>query len=198
MNSLYPYENEREHQDTLSRFSPDAPPIFEWGLLLRRSIRRILGWQIPPRWAERDWHDEIRSEIMLAALEAHDKYDPSRGVPWEAFLRQRVVFAALARYRREWTYSLRISSCPQADFLTGARSQRSSEATRKKILAALKHLPSRDDNLIENLFWGRKTESELARGLGISQQAVNKRKQAILRQLERLLDAMEVELDSEL
>jgi len=179
-------------QDTVLERSSRERPIQDWGVLLKNSLRRILRWHIPPRWADQDWHDEIHSEIVLAALQAYKDFDASRGVPWEAFLRQRVLHTALARYRREWTYSLRISGESQSDLHVGPKRPRSSELTRKKLLSAVQRLPIRDVTLIESLFWGSKTESEMARRLGISQQAVNKRKRTILRQLERVLDSMEL------
>lgn len=169
----------------------------EWGILLKYSIRRVHRWQAPPRWTDRDWHDEIRSEIMLAAVLAQETFNVSRGVPWEAYLRQKVVHAALARYRREWSYSLRISQDSEAEIQVGAEEPNASDIARQRILKAVSRLPRGDTSLIDGLYWKSKSEAELAKKLGISQQAVNKRKHAILRQLQRDLNAMDLESDVE-
>jgi DNA-directed RNA polymerase specialized sigma24 family protein len=52
-------------------------------------------------------------------------------------------------------------------------------------------LPDSDRQLIERLFWQGFTETEIAGGLGISQQAVSKRKRRILTALRRILDRKE-------
>ena len=57
------------------------------------------------------------------------------------------------------------------------------EAERLKV--SLSALGDDDRLLLQHLFWDGRTESEVASGLGISQQAVNKRKRKILSELRR-------------
>ena len=52
-------------------------------------------------------------------------------------------------------------------------------------MSALDSLAELDRGLIRQLFWDGRTEDDLAREWGVSQQAVSKRKQKILRALRR-------------
>jgi DNA-directed RNA polymerase specialized sigma subunit len=125
-------------------------------------------------------------------LEARRDFDAARGVPWEAFLRLRIMGAALARYRREWTYALHWFRGGTLDALEPAARDDGPpcEPATKLIVEALGRLPHEDIWLIEGLFWEGKSEAELAETLGISQQAVNKRKRTILRDLRHLIETL--------
>ena len=152
-------------------------------------LRRIRRWCVPPHWSNRDWFEEMEAEVAMAGLQATRDFDPTRGVPWEAFLRQRVMCAALARYRREWTYAIhRVSGAALDEYGTvegGGLPSR--EANFELLQEALDRLPRSDIRLIEGLFWGGETEARLAKVLGISQQAVSKRKLKILKNLRELV-----------
>ena len=52
---------------------------------------------------------------------------------------------------------------------------------------AIARLPTSDASLIEEIFWEGKSEARLAEALGISQQAVNKRKHNIFRLLDNII-----------
>ena len=54
-----------------------------------------------------------------------------------------------------------------------------------RLKRSLSHLPDDDRELLEHLFWDGQTESEIASGLGITQQAVNKRKHKLLSEVLR-------------
>lgn len=169
----------------------------EWVAILS-CLRRIRRWRVPPHWSDRDWFEEIGAEATAAAVQAARDFDPTRGVPWEAFLRQRVVRAALARYRREWTFAIRRVSAAALDEYgaPGRMGLPSREAIAQLLQEALKRLPQPDAWLIEGLFWEGKTEAGLAACLGITQQAVNKRKRTIYKTLHRLIDTLAKNSDS--
>jgi len=152
-------------------------------------LKRIRRWRGPPRWSRWEWLEEIEAEVTIATLEARRDFNAARGVPWEAFLRLRIMNAALARYRREWTYALhRVQG---AALEPAARDDGPPwETAAKLITEVLGQLPDQDMWLIEGLFWEGKSESELAESLGISQQAVNKRKRTIFQYLRRLIEAL--------
>jgi DNA-directed RNA polymerase specialized sigma24 family protein len=152
-------------------------------------LKRIRRWRGPPRWSRSQWLEEIEAEVAAAILEARRDFNAARGVPWEAFLRLRIMSAALARYRREWTYALhRVQG---ATLEPAARDDGPPWETAARLIAqALGQLPDQDIWLIEGLFWEGKSEAELAESLGISQQAVNKRKRTIFRDLRRLIEAL--------
>jgi DNA-directed RNA polymerase specialized sigma24 family protein len=153
---------------------------------------------VPPQWGERDWFEEISAEASAAAMQAWRDYDPSRGVPWEAFLRRRVMSTALTRYRREWGHAMRQVSLEVTADLGSARCHGlpPRETVARLIAEALGRLPPADAVLIERLYWDGKTEAGLAADLGITQQAVNKRKRVIFRTLHRVIETLAKDLDS--
>lgn len=163
-------------------------------------LKRIRKWQVPPRWSGGDWFEEIEAETVAATVQAIKDFDPARGVPWGAFLRLRIRRAALARYRREWAYAIRRVSAEALDDYGTAEDGGFPlrESTVKLLQEALRQLPCSDIWLIEGLFWEGKTEANLAVFLGISQQAVNKRKRTILRTLRRLIESLAISTDYEL
>jgi RNA polymerase sigma factor (sigma-70 family) len=137
-----------------------------------------------------DWREEIGAEVMSAVIQAARDFDPERGVPWTAFLRQRIMHSAVGRYRREWRFAFRRVSPPSLEECgVTAHSDVGSvlEARGLVLRNALDRLPKPDAGLIEHLFWEGKTEASYAKSLGISQQAVSKKKRKILALLSKLL-----------
>lgn len=175
-------------QDMPGQASRRREPL-EWSAISTSCLRKIRRWRVPPHWSNRDWFEEMGAEATMAALQATRDFDPTRGVPWEAFLRQRVMRSALARYRREWTYAIhRVSGAALDEYGTvegGGLPSR--EAIFELLQEALDRLPRSDIRLIEGLFWGGETEARLAKALGISQQAVSKRKKCIFRYMRSLM-----------
>jgi RNA polymerase sigma factor (sigma-70 family) len=154
-------------------------------------LRRIRRWRVPPRWAACDWYEEIRAEAAAAALQAARDFDPDRGTPWDAFVRARIMAGALARYRREWTLAIRqVGAAGMEGFPARPGDSPLSEAAYGVLQEALGQLSPRDRGLIERLFWGGATETGIAAGLGVSQQAVSKHKLAILRALRQTIVRM--------
>jgi len=163
-----------------------------------RCLKRIRRWRVPPRWSQREWLEEVEAETTVATLQAVRDFDPARGVPWGAFLHLRIMRGALARYRREWAYAIRrISAGAMDEYETvEGGDSRLAEVLAKSLEEALGRLPHADNALIEGLFWEGKTEAKVAEFLGISQQAVNKRKRTIFRTLRRLIENLGEGADS--
>jgi len=160
--------------------------------MAKRCLRRIRRWRVPPRWSGREWLEEVGAEATVATLQAKRDFDPDRGVPWEAFLRLRIMHAALARYRREWSYEIRrVSGGSLDEYEDESLDIPPPEAFARQLDEAMDRLPRSDALLIEGLFWEGKTEAKLAEYLGITQQAVNKRKRAIFQRLRRGIESLE-------
>ena len=172
----------------LASSESDSP---EW-LVISGCLKRVRSWRVPPRWSNQDWFEEMRAEATLAALQAARDFDPTRGVPWSAFLRRRILDAALTRYRREWAYATRRASVEAWDEVGAVEGERhpSHEAIYERLQEALGGLPRADAWLIEGLFWEGKTEAGLGVTLGISQQAVSKRKKGIFKRLRRAINTL--------
>jgi RNA polymerase sigma factor (sigma-70 family) len=166
--------------DWLVRRLPDWPRI--WGACRRRTR----SWPIPPRWTASDWREELDAEGIAAACKALRKYDPDRGTSINTFVYHQILTGALARYRQEWSYARRCSrssfsqdSIPQVDPTTAL------EEESEHLQLSLSRLVDADRRLLQRLFWDGSTEAEVAGLLGISQQAVSKRKLKILSELRR-------------
>jgi RNA polymerase sigma factor (sigma-70 family) len=132
----------------------------------------------------------VQGEAALAALMALRDFDPTRLVPRKAYLIMRVMGGAIARYRKEWSYGLRqapaegIESSGQAE----ADARQRADSARDEMRWAMKSLTDVERTLIERLFWNEETEAQIARSLGVTQQAVSKRKRSILKALQRRLE----------
>ena len=150
-------------------------------------LRRIFRWRVPPNWSVSDWRNEMRAEAACAAWQAVCDYDPSLGVPFSAFAHQRVLTGTLTRCRQEWAYALRLTpeydpeSCDNSQVDSGASA--AVDACPKHDLA---HLSKSDRWLVGQLFLRDRTEADIAAEIGITQQAISKRKRAIVIQLRRL------------
>src|SRR5947209_18106827 len=129
-------------------------------LTASRCLRRIRRWRVPPHWSRREWFEEVEAEATVASLQARRDFDPARGVPWGAFLYQRILHAALARYRRACAYAIRRVAAVTLDQLAalGADDPPPREVVAKLLEKALRLLPDADSSLIEELYWGGKTE----------------------------------------
>jgi hypothetical protein len=158
----------------------------DWGTIWVSCARRFRAWRIPPRWSDSDWSEEMEAQGVAAAWQAVRDHDPARGVPLGAFVRRRVLFAVLARYRQEWAYAVHCGWGPPAD--EGASPSDAAPfppRAYETLQDPLARLADPDRRLIEDLFWGGRTEADVAGELGISQPAVSRRKRAILLGLRR-------------
>jgi RNA polymerase sigma factor (sigma-70 family) len=161
---------------------PDWPGI--WGAC----VRRTRAWRVPPRWSPRDWWEEIDAEGIAAACDAVRLFDPSRGPSLGCFVYHQILAAALARYRQEWSYALHYP-LSSTDPALESRSDEdvAIDPEEGRLRRLMTGLSEADRRLIEHLFWEGWTEAKVAGRLGISQQAVSKRKRKILLTLRRSL-----------
>lgn len=154
-------------------------------------MRRICGWRVPPNWSQRQWHEEIEGHALAAACEAQTVYDPARGVPFGAFIYQRVMARVLTRYRQEWSYARRCvcelgaegGECPECTA--------PAQPELGDLEEAVASLSAPQRWLVDQIFWRERTESAVAAVLGLSQRAVSKRKQAVLGVLRHWLEDRE-------
>jgi RNA polymerase sigma factor (sigma-70 family) len=132
----------------------------------------------------------MRAQGASAVWQAVCDYDPTRGVPFSAYARQRVLASVLTRYRQEWAYAFRcVLKPPDDERPRKAHRQLVLSPVRESLREALTQLSSLELWLLAQVFWEERTEADIAQQVGISQQAVSKRKSAILRELRRRIDA---------
>jgi len=150
-------------------------------------LRRIFHWRVPPNWSRRDWFFEVRAQCAAAAWRAACDYDASRNVPFEAFVRRRVMESALGRYRQEWRYEIRYGSVRGASGNGEPRTKAVESDLIASLREAMKLLSPAEKRLIQDLFWRERTEAVVAERCRVSQQAVSKRKKAVLKHLRQSL-----------
>jgi len=112
-------------------------------------------------------------------------FDPHRLVPLDAFLYSRVVDAVWTRYRQECSFGRRTRPGEAIPDRPAPERPGPDADTLALLEAALGSLAELDRGLIRQLFWDGRCEDDLAREWGVSQQAVSKRKQKILKELRR-------------
>jgi DNA-directed RNA polymerase specialized sigma subunit len=156
--------------------------------LLHSCLSRVFRWRAPPNWSISEWRNEIQAEAACAGWQAVSDYDRARGVPFSAFARQRVLTQTLTRFRQEWAYALR---CAQEQEPANSYSTQLDPATSAVFddwaRQALAHLSKPDLWLLGQLFFRDRTEAEIAKQIGITQQGVNKRKRLILNNLRQFM-----------
>ena len=146
-------------------------------------MRRISAWQTPPNWSRRDWLEEMRAQGASATWQALCDYDAARNVPLTAFIYGRALTSALARYRQEWSYAIRCVWPADEERASTAEAASYHSVLHELLPHALAHLSEPERRLIQQVFCDGNTEAEIAQCLGISHQAVSKRKQAALRHM---------------
>jgi RNA polymerase sigma factor (sigma-70 family) len=130
-----------------------------------------------------DWWDEVRAQGALAAYEARRSFEPGRLVPLEVCLYRRVVESIWTRYRQEWSFGRRCRPDAALPDRPAAEPDRPGPELIDQLTSVLGNLGERERKLIRRLFWDGRSEDELALEFGVSRQAVNLRKQKLLRRL---------------
>lgn len=148
----------------------------DWEVVWGDCSRRVSRWRVPPHWSRQQWIEELRAEAAVAAVAARGAFRPDLNVPLYAYLRMRVLGRVLAKHRAEWRYARRVTAVPAADLEEAALDASSGEDLR----AALAQLPGRDRDLLDRLYWKGESELIIAARYGVSQQAISKRKLAII------------------
>ena len=166
---------------------PD-PKYSELTLVLPACLRRVARWRTPPNWSRAEWTREVGAQARLAACVAKAEYDASRGVPLAAFLYQRVLTGVLTRYRQEWAFAVHCSHAVSSVDLVESPADSPRTPTADELVDCIRIiLPRADRALLLAIFWQNRSEASISRNLGISQQAVSKRKRSLLRRLRRQL-----------
>ena len=163
----------------------------DWGTIWGSCARRFRAWRIPPRWSANDWFEEMEAQGVAAAWQAVRDYDPARGVPLGAFVHRRVLFGVRTRYRQEWAYAVHCGcESPTDGGASPSEAVPYTHHAREALRAFLARLADADRRLIEHLFWGGRTEADVAGELGISQSGVSRRKRAIILDLRRAIGSL--------
>ena len=101
-----------------------------------------------------------------------------------------VLGSVLTRYRQEWSYARHCSRFGAYESPAAERGDGESEEMIARLEPLVKKLPESDRHLIHQLYWENCTEAQIAEYLGVSQQAVSKRKRRLLSQLAAMLSQL--------
>jgi RNA polymerase sigma factor (sigma-70 family) len=165
----------------------------EWAPLLRSCNRRVRRWRVPPNWSRQDWFEEAEALALAALCQAIQEFDPSRGVPQEAFFLQRVIARVYSRYRREWAFARR-HGLPGVEFDRAgdsASQQFGSKLRSDRLHEALALLSVEDRQLLIRIYWEGLTQDEVARLDDVSQQTISKRLRRLLGHFVDVMDFVE-------
>ena len=159
-----------------------------WPDVWARCWKRIRRWSVPPRWAARDWHDEARAQGGLANSLARHEFDPTRGIPLEAFLYRRIVDAVWTLHRQETSFGRRAKPQEVVEYDAQAR-PRPDPDLPESITHALERLSQTERRLIGRLFWDESSLEDLSAETGLRREALKTRKaRAVLKLRQLLLD----------
>ena len=111
-------------------------------------------------------------------------------------MRRRILFGVRARYRQEWAYAVHCGCEPSADGgASPSDAAPSAPHAYEALQGPLARLAEPDRLLIQHLFWGGRTEADVAGELGISQSGVSRRKRAIILGLRRSFGSLDEKLE---
>jgi DNA-directed RNA polymerase specialized sigma24 family protein len=158
--------------------------------VLRFCAGKVRRWPVPPNWTLAEWMKEVGALGAAAAYEACCQFDPSRSADATVFVTSRVMGRVLTRYRQEWSFALRfphwIEDSPEPMAVRPPLESLVTDSRRdwgENLRDAVRRLPEVDRWLVSQIFWHDRDQSDLAHELGISQPAVSKRYNKIVRQL---------------
>lgn len=173
----------RQHRATSERAGRNAGErkrCARRSVVVARCVRRASRWKLPPNWSRADWRLEAESLAESAAFEAERVFDEAVGAPREAFVYRRTLSALVARFRSEWNQARTALGAAKREPRGWVESHREEGGA---LLESLRGLSESDGWLLRRLYRDQVTESALARELGISQQAVSKRKRTVIGRL---------------
>ncbi len=152
-----------------------------------RCMARVQRWKVPPNWSRCQWLEEASAQAELAAIacQTMDKSVPAPGIL--NTYDNRIHNSVLHRYRQEWSFARHCGLTVVREPVEKDDPEDESAAMLPSIPNALGKLSEPDRRLIEMLYWKHCSESQVAADMGVSQQAISKRKRRILSTLSAVL-----------
>jgi len=169
------------------------------------ALHQARQWRCPIHWDGKEWQKELDAIAQAAAFEACFYFDEQRGITLEIFVFWQVLTALRDFHRREWAYFAfhcghLTKASDEGEVGEGNESAEVCEEVategleqewrRYLIFWALERLSERERQVLERLYWDGYTEAEVAKELGISQQAVSKIKRKAIQKLRELLEGL--------
>jgi hypothetical protein len=175
-----------------------------WAFSLERFLRSLRGVSFRPtrRSGHRSWRVAGRASVpgsycpagrimngwkkpapRVRSPRASRSTRSTPAVPLGAFLYRRVVESVWTRHRQECSFGCRCQPGASLPDLAAPGAECPDGELLERLEAILQTLDKGKLRLIRQIFWDGRSEDDLARELGLTRQAVNKRKQKLLRRL---------------
>lgn len=130
-----------------------------------------------------EYSEDARQAAWLGILEAFERFDPERGFPLGAFIRERVEGAIVDVMRED----AREATMPLSDFEATPNDPRKHEM-REAVQEYLESLTPRQRSVVQLVGLAGMSQADAARVLGITREAVNKLWQKACHKGQEMLD----------
>ncbi len=158
--------------------------IGKMDIVAGQSLSRAYQWRYPFNWTRPQWWEEISSEAALAVIELSRV--TTLDMPTDITRCQNMIQNRLLKhYRRELAFNKYCGQ--QIDNEPTALQDPQQGEVQLDLQMAMNRLPARDRLLIQQLYWEKRTESQIAAEAGVSVPAICKRKKRILCHLRNIL-----------
>ena len=149
--------------------------------MLQRCLQRVRKWRTPLNWSAGQWMEEAAAQAALACVESRSRY--ADGVVKSGSSESWISNCLLQRYRQEWSFARHCSRPVVCEPYEPEEVDGDMAPMVPRLQAVLTRLPQPDRQLIHMLYWEHQTETQVAAALGVSQQAISKRKHRIFSRL---------------
>ena len=137
--------------------------------------------QASKKWKEKDWKEYeeflIREKILFQSY-------------WEILLEHWDQYQRETQFESEFFDEFTSTDNQVADYFTEEDCEKYAQ-WKKYVKPSLKLLTLKEQDVVFGLFWGRKTESELAREMSISRSTVRDYKKSGIKKIKRFLDEVQ-------
>ncbi len=157
----------------------------------RQALGRLWRWRVPANWSRPQWEEEISSEVAVAVMEFTRGYTVSEPQSGTRYLRSKIQNKVLNRYRQEWAFSKHIAHPIVTEPTDSDHLERGhGHLALQEAVAALSES---DRRLIQQLYWEKRSQTQIAAEAGVSVPAICKRNKRILCRLKGVLKNFEDE-----
>ncbi len=156
--------------------------------VVRQALKRSCQWRIPFNWTRAQWREEISAEAELGMIE-HSHEIELESHRTNAHLQSIIQNKLLKRYRQEWAFSKHF--CSQLTNNQTDSDRPEPENMYLRLQEAMSALSEMDRILIQQLYWEKRKETQIATETGVDVSTICKRKKRILLHLRDILKNLE-------
>ncbi len=152
-----------------------------------RCMARVQRWKVPPNWSRCQWLEEASAQAELAAITSQTVCQSVTAPGIVNTFDSRIHNSVLHRYRQEWSFARHCGLPVAREPVEDDEPEDEVDAMLPCIPDALARLSEPDRRLLQMLYWEHRSEAQIAADMGVTQQAISKRKRRILSALSTVL-----------